>query len=74
MADGQSGGEIRRLSELSAAQWKSGIAAWLGWLFDGLEFQIYLLVAAPFVAELIGAASEERPASVSTVRGFRRRF
>ncbi len=61
MADGQSGGEIRRLSELSAAQWKSGIAAWLGWLFDGLEFQIYLLIAAPFVAELIGAASEKDP-------------
>jgi MFS family permease len=53
--------EIHRLGELSAAQWKSGIAAWLGWLFDGLEFQIYLLVAAPFVAELIGATSEKDP-------------
>ena len=26
---------VTRLSDLSAQQWKSGIAAWLGWLFDG---------------------------------------
>lgn len=38
---------------LSGPQWRSGIAAWLGWLFDGLDMHIYTLVAAPFVAELI---------------------
>jgi MFS family permease len=47
-------GEIRSLRDLSPQQWKSGAAAWLGWLFDGLDMHLYVLVAAPFVAELIG--------------------
>jgi MFS family permease len=47
--------EATRLSDLTAQQWKSGVAAWLGWLFDGLDMHLYVLVAAPFVAELIGA-------------------
>jgi MFS family permease len=34
-------------------QWRSGIAAWLGWLFDGLDMHLYTLVALPFVAELL---------------------
>jgi MFS family permease len=46
--------EIRSLRDLSPQQWKSGIAAWLGWLFDGLDMHLYVLVAAPFVAELVG--------------------
>jgi MFS family permease len=45
--------DATRLSELSPQQWKSGIAAWLGWLFDGLDMHLYTLVAAPFVAELL---------------------
>lgn len=53
--------EVTHLRDLSAHQWKSGIAAWLGWLFDGLDMHLYVLVAAPFVAELIGAASEKDP-------------
>ena len=28
-------------------------AAWLGWLFDGLDMHLYTLVATPFVAELL---------------------
>jgi MFS family permease len=48
--------EIRSLRELAPHQWKSGIAAWFGWLFDGLDMHLYVLVAAPFVAELIGAS------------------
>jgi predicted MFS family arabinose efflux permease len=42
---------------ISSLQWKSGIAAWLGWLFDGLDMHLYALVATPFVAELLNAAS-----------------
>jgi len=42
-----------RLSQLSAAQWKSGVAAWLGWLFDGLDMHLYTLIATPFVALLL---------------------
>ena len=48
--------EIRSLRDLSPQQWKSGIAAWLGWLFDGLDMHLYTLVAAPFVAELLGVS------------------
>jgi MFS family permease len=44
---------VQSLRDLSPQQWKSGIAAWLGWLFDGLDMHLYGLVAAPFVAELL---------------------
>ena len=42
-------------ARLTPQQWRSGIAAWLGWTFDGLDMHLYTLVAAPFVAQLIGA-------------------
>jgi MFS family permease len=54
--------DVTRLRDLSAQQWKSGIAAWLGWLFDGLDMHLYVLVAAPFVAELLHVTSEKDPA------------
>ncbi|MDB6025432.1 MAG: nanT 1, partial [Verrucomicrobiales bacterium] len=41
------------LKTLSPQQWKSGIAAWLGWFFDGLELHLFTLVALPFVAQLM---------------------
>jgi MFS family permease len=46
---------ITRLGDITSAQWRSGIAAWLGWLFDGLDMHLYTLVALPFVAELLAA-------------------
>ena len=49
--------EVRSLKDLSSAQWKTGIAAWLGWLFDGLDMHLYGLVAAPFVAQLLHATT-----------------
>src|SRR5437870_679724 len=51
--------EATRLRDLSPEQWKSGIAAWLGWMFDGLDMHLYVLVAAPFVAQLLGASDDE---------------
>jgi MFS family permease len=51
--------EITRLSELSPSQLKSGVAAWLGWLFDGLDMHLYTLVATPFVAHLLTNESGE---------------
>lgn len=55
-------GEDRtRLRDLSATQWRSGIAAWLGWLFDGLDMHLYTIVALPFVAQLM-AMSESSDA------------
>jgi MFS family permease len=55
------GADVQRLRDLSPQQWKSGAAAWLGWLFDGLDMHLYVLVAAPFVTELLGAASAKDP-------------
>jgi MFS family permease len=48
-------------SQLTATQWRSGIAAWLGWTFDGLDMHLYTLVASPFVAQLIAAQSTTDP-------------
>src|SRR5437868_12115149 len=47
-------GEVTHVRQISKQQWRSGIAAWLGWTFDGLDMHLYTLVAAPFVAELLG--------------------
>lgn len=52
-----------RLRDLSPLQRRSGLAAWLGWLFDGLDSYLYIIVAAPFVTELLG-----RGASPDTVK------
>lgn len=49
--------ETDSLRGLSATQWKSGVAAWLGWMFDGLDMHLYTLVAAPFVAQLLHTSS-----------------
>jgi len=48
-------------SRLTADQWRSGAAAWLGWTFDGLDMHLYTLVASPFVAQLIAAQSSTDP-------------
>ena len=49
------------LRDISPQQWRSGIAAWLGWTFDGLELHLYTLVALPFVAELLGGLPTTNP-------------
>src|SRR5438445_766761 len=54
-------GKSVNTGRLSPQQWRSGIAAWLGWTFDGLDMHLYTLVAPPFVALLIGAASTSDP-------------
>lgn len=54
--------EATHLRELSPQQWKSGAAAWLGWLFDGLELHLYTLIAAPLVLQLLHATSTADPA------------
>ncbi len=45
--------EIVGLRDITGTQWKSGVAAWLGWFFDGLDMHLYTLVATPFVAQLL---------------------
>ena len=54
-------GEVTGPTCLSSQQWRSGIAAWLGWTFDGLDMHLYVLVAAPFVAQLLGGLSTTDP-------------
>lgn len=54
--------EATHLRDLTPHQWRSGIAAWLGWLFDGLELHLYTLVATPLVVGLLGAVSSADPA------------
>ena len=41
------------IRDLSPEQKKSGLAAWLGWMFDGLDMHIYTLVGTLFVAILV---------------------
>src|SRR5579859_6889819 len=53
--------EAGHLREISPQQWRSGIAAWLGWTFDGLDMHLYTLVAAPFVAQLLGGLPTTDP-------------
>lgn len=48
--------ETQGWSDLTSQQKKSGLAAWLGWMFDGLDMHIYTLVALPFVAQLMRLA------------------
>lgn len=49
--------EAQTFKDLSPQQWRSGIAAWLGWTFDGLDMHLYTLVSAPFVMELVRAST-----------------
>lgn len=49
------------IGAISSAQWKSGLAAWLGWMFDGLDMHLYTLVAAPFVAQLLAVPDTRDP-------------
>lgn len=53
--------EIRSLRDLTPLQWKSGIAAWLGWTFDGLDMHLYTLVYSLFVAQLLGLSDTRDP-------------
>src|SRR5512137_2638132 len=53
--------EAKGLREITPQQWRSGVAAWLGWTFDGLDMHLYTLVAAPFVAELLGGLQTTDP-------------
>ncbi len=55
---------VTRLRDLTPVQRRSGLAAWLGWLFDGLDMHVYTLVAMPFVALLLGEAAQAQPGLV----------
>src|ERR1700751_429395 len=46
-------------ARVTPQQFKSGLAAWLGWMFDGLDMHLYTLVALPFVAYLSGTTTKD---------------
>src|SRR2546421_6734055 len=52
--------DVQHIRDLSAQQCRSGIAAWLGWLFDGLDMHLYTLIAAPFVAKLLDVSTTDK--------------
>src|SRR4029079_1666517 len=54
-------GEATHLRDITSQQWRSGTAAWLGWLFDGLDMHLYTLVATPLVAQPLAATSTAHP-------------
>jgi MFS family permease len=56
--------EPEKYSDLTPQQKKSGLAAWLGWMFDGLDMHLYTLVALPFVAQLMHTVQSNRDVSV----------
>jgi len=55
--------QLQNAATLTSAQKKSGLAAWLGWMFDGLDMHLYTLVALPFVAELMRVSTSAQDAS-----------
>ncbi len=57
-------GEAQHYRDLTPQQKKSGLAAWLGWMFDGLDMHLYTLVALPFVAELMRLQQGDSQVSV----------
>jgi MFS family permease len=44
---------VKAWRSLNPQQKRSGLAGWLGWMFDGLDLHLYTLVATPFVAALL---------------------
>ncbi len=52
------------IADLTSQQKKSGLAAWLGWMFDGLDMHLYTLVALPFVMQLLGTTAGADTAAV----------
>jgi MFS family permease len=60
-SNGKAEGRIAGLGVLSARQRKAGLAARLGWMFDGLDMHLYTLVAAPFVAQLLVISDTHDP-------------
>lgn len=57
---------VTRLRDLTKQQKRSGLAAWLGWLFDGLDMHLYTLVATPFVAALLMVPTSDPDVSVKS--------
>ena len=49
--------QIASPSPLTASQWLVLLAAFLGWMFDGLEMGIFPLVARPALQEMQAAAN-----------------
>jgi MFS family permease len=58
--------DIVSLRDVSGSQWKSGLAAWLGWFFDGLDLHLFTIVATSFVALLLNVDEHAKAVSEKT--------
>jgi len=47
-----------QLTTSAKARWMALVAAFLGWMFDGMEMGIFPLVARPALQDLLGASSD----------------
>jgi MFS transporter, SHS family, sialic acid transporter len=59
--------EEAAVRKLTGAMWLGLIAAFLGWMFDGLEMGLYSLVIRPALADLMHTDSERELALVTSV-------
>ena len=50
---------LKAWRSLNQEQKRSGLAGWLGWMFDGLDLHLYTLVATPFVATLLAVPATD---------------
>lgn len=50
--------------------WRALTAAWLGWCFDGLDGYLYIMVAMPFLQELVAKAEGVSVAAVRADPGL----
>ncbi|MCX6903845.1 MAG: MFS transporter [Verrucomicrobia bacterium] len=49
--------EAVRWRDLTTQQWKTGVAAWLGWLFDTFDQQLFIVARAPAMRNLMAPAA-----------------
>ncbi|HWL09836.1 MAG TPA: MFS transporter [Planctomicrobium sp.] len=50
--------QVTKTDKLTSVQWMTLIAAFLGWMFDGMEMGIFPLVARPALQDLLGVSSD----------------
>jgi hypothetical protein len=50
---------VRANNRLTRDQWLVLIAAFLGWMFDGVEQGVFPLVARPALQDLLGVTSDK---------------
>jgi MFS family permease len=50
---------------VARGKWMALLAAFLGWMFDGVEIGLFPLAARPAMVELLGAGTKDHPAPIT---------